>query len=675
MSLADVNGTVVLAATDCENLYQHWRKVQTDVQDTEGRPSFALVNEATGKKLKHSFGHGYPVRLLRTNQQLNEDPSLIWVANARSSTDDDDDGFHGVCMVNNLEMGFDIHYNSPLHVHYLYTKKFEGNDNQVWKMEPWELTPKPDPNPRGRRYGLDGPTKRIVCRANSNLTLAVRDGRVVLATPNRMDEYQHWIFDGRYCTMVKDTDGCWPLSLVNKGSGRALKHSFGNGHAVRLVPYNPDFMDESIMWSGTKRDWGDGFNCIRMINNINSVLSTPSDDPRQINDGVQLILSEWKEAENQLWRFYDEIGVDLDGFVYRFTKSIDINDKDPVVHKHTPYIVILVRLAEKWADEHDGRLPSTRQEKKNLSLYFCQDLIRNHMLNLDEENYKEAVESSYKVSVTLGISNEIRQIIDDSFAEVNSCSSDFWVLVATLKGFRRLHISLSSHTPSRHYTTEPAAAAEVAEAEAQRPEGELRHQPWCTSASTATVGSLRLLSLVHLSFDSVVFIVIRGYRDGKTFKKPRRPYEKERLDAELKKSRWHLLTLDEKNPRRIFEGEALLRRMNLYGLLAEGQNKLDYVLALTAENFLARRLQTLVFKAGMAKSIHHARVLIRQRHIRVSRQIVNVPSFMVRLESEKHIDFSLTSPFGGGLPGRVKRKNTKKASGGGDGGGDSEDEE
>ncbi|XP_073044961.1 small ribosomal subunit protein uS4y-like isoform X2 [Primulina eburnea] len=156
------------------------------------------------------------------------------------------------------------------------------------------------------------------------------------------------------------------------------------------------------------------------------------------------------------------------------------------------------------------------------------------------------------------------------------------------------------------------------------------------------------------------------YRNyGKTFKKPRRPYEKERLDAELKlvgeyglrckRELWRvqyalsrirnaarmLLTLDEKDPRRIFEGEALLRRMNRYGLLDESQNKLDYVLALTVENFLERRLQTLVFKAGMAKSIHHARVLIRQRHI---------------------------SPFGGGRPGRVKRKNqkaaTKKASGG-----------
>lgn len=55
---------------------------------------------------------------------------------------------------------------------------------------------------------------------------------------------------------------------------------------------------------------------------------------------------------------------------------------------------------------------------------------------------------------------------------------------------------------------------------------------------------------------------------------------------------------------------------------------------------------------------------------------MNVPSFMVRVDSQKHIDFSLTSPFGGGRAGRVKRKNTKaaaKKAAGGDG--DEEDEE
>ena len=189
---------------------------------------------------------------------------------------------------------------------------------------------------------------------------------------------------------------------------------------------------------------------------------------------------------------------------------------------------------------------------------------------------------------------------------------------------------------------------------------------------------------------------IRFYRNyGKTFKKPRRPFEKERLDAELKlvgefglrnkRELWRvqmalskirnaareLLTLDMKDPKRIFEGTALMRRMQRYGLLSEDQDKLDFVLALTPTEFLERRLQTKVFKLALAKSIHHARVLIKQRHIRVGKQIVNVPSFMVKLDSQKHIDFTLTSPFGGGRPGRVKRRRLA-AGGGGD---DAEDDE
>ncbi|KAL5547613.1 hypothetical protein UlMin_002844 [Ulmus minor] len=118
--------------------------------------------------------------------------------------------------------------------------------------------------------------------------------------------------------------------------------------------------------------------------------------------------------------------------------------------------------------------------------------------------------------------------------------------------------------------------------------------------------------MVHVSF----------YRNSwKTFKKPRCPYKNERLDIELtlvgeygfrcKRELWR------KNPQMIFEGKAFLRRMNKYGLLDVSRNKLDYVLSLTMENFLERHLQTLVFKSGMAKSIQHACVLIRKRHIRV----------------------------------------------------------
>merc|ERR1712202_41050 len=170
---------------------------------------------------------------------------------------------------------------------------------------------------------------------------------------------------------------------------------------------------------------------------------------------------------------------------------------------------------------------------------------------------------------------------------------------------------------------------------------------------------------------------------------PRRPFEKARLDQELKligeyglrnkREVWRvkyslakirsaardLLTLEEKDQKRLFEGNALLRRLVRIGVLDETKMKLDYVLGLKVEDFLERRLQTQVFKLGLAKSIHHARVLIRQRHIRVRKQVVNTPSFVVRLDSQKHIDFSLKSPYGGGRAGRVKRKNQKK---GGDGG-------
>ena len=46
---------------------------------------------------------------------------------------------------------------------------------------------------------------------------------------------------------------------------------------------------------------------------------------------------------------------------------------------------------------------------------------------------------------------------------------------------------------------------------------------------------------------------------------------------------------------------------------------------------------------------------------RVGKQIVDIPSFIVRLDSQKHIDFALTSPYGGGRAGRCKRKRAAAA--------------
>jgi len=143
--------------------------------------------------------------------------------------------------------------------------------------------------------------------------------------------------------------------------------------------------------------------------------------------------------------------------------------------------------------------------------------------------------------------------------------------------------------------------------------------------------------------------------------------------AKIRTAARQLLTLDDKSEARMFQGDALLRRMMRLGMLLENERKLDYVLGLTSAKIMERRLQTKVFKLGLAKSIHHSRTLIRQRHIRVGKQICDIPSFLVRVDSEKHIDFALTSPFGGGRPGRVRRKQMNKK--GGDAGGDGEDED
>jgi len=167
---------------------------------------------------------------------------------------------------------------------------------------------------------------------------------------------------------------------------------------------------------------------------------------------------------------------------------------------------------------------------------------------------------------------------------------------------------------------------------------------------------------------------------NKTSNTPRRPFEKEKLINELrligsyglknKREVWRLqltlarlrkaarvlLTMPEKDPRRIFEGDALIRRMVRLGLLKETERKLDYVLGLTIAQFMERRLQTLVMKRKLANSVHHARVLIRQKHIAVGKQMVNIPSFMVRVSSEQHIQLSATSVMKTGEMGRMKKK-------------------
>jgi small subunit ribosomal protein S9e len=102
--------------------------------------------------------------------------------------------------------------------------------------------------------------------------------------------------------------------------------------------------------------------------------------------------------------------------------------------------------------------------------------------------------------------------------------------------------------------------------------------------------------------------------------------------SKIRRAARELLKLDDKDPKRLFEGNALIRRLVRIGVLDETRMRLDYVLALKIEDFLERRLQTQVFKLGLAKSIHHARVLIKQRHIRCG-ILLGSPSCIVLIMS------------------------------------------
>lgn len=92
------------------------------------------------------------------------------------------------------------------------------------------------------------------------------------------------------------------------------------------------------------------------------------------------------------------------------------------------------------------------------------------------------------------------------------------------------------------------------------------------------------------------------------------------------------------------EKEKFLKRLARLGILPENST-LDDVLALNIENILARRLQTLVYLHGLAKTPKHARQLIVHGHIAIDERKVRVPSYIVRKMEEDKIKYSYSSPL------------------------------
>ncbi len=84
---------------------------------------------------------------------------------------------------------------------------------------------------------------------------------------------------------------------------------------------------------------------------------------------------------------------------------------------------------------------------------------------------------------------------------------------------------------------------------------------------------------------------------------------------------------------RLREEGKLLTSLRRRGLVAEGAS-LDDILSLTVEDMLARRLQTMVFKKGMALSPLHARQLISHGHVALGARTITIPGYEVGSSEE-----------------------------------------
>lgn len=152
----------------------------------------------------------------------------------------------------------------------------------------------------------------------------------------------------------------------------------------------------------------------------------------------------------------------------------------------------------------------------------------------------------------------------------------------------------------------------------------------------------------------------------KKYHTPSNPFEKERIVEEMK----YVGTYGLRNKKEFWKHRSQLTKFRAlarsYKGLAKEQfdvrmNELrvklsswglvsstaaaDEILSLTVEKFLERRLQTMVYKKGLAKTVYQARQLVTHSHIAVQGAIVDSPSYLVTTDDEKAITYAINSPF------------------------------
>lgn len=146
-------------------------------------------------------------------------------------------------------------------------------------------------------------------------------------------------------------------------------------------------------------------------------------------------------------------------------------------------------------------------------------------------------------------------------------------------------------------------------------------------------------------------------RKKKKFSRPRKIYDKQRIEEENGLvSRYGL-----KNKREIWKAEAAIARIRNRAkiLITAGKeeqeklfdklNSLGFkvkniadVLDLNKEDWLKRRLQSIIILKNLAKP-REARQLISHKHVAIEGNIVNIPSYMVKVDEEDKIRVFKTS--------------------------------
>jgi len=150
----------------------------------------------------------------------------------------------------------------------------------------------------------------------------------------------------------------------------------------------------------------------------------------------------------------------------------------------------------------------------------------------------------------------------------------------------------------------------------------------------------------------------------KTYSKPTHPWQKERIEEEKallkefglknKEEVWKVASLLRKYAKQAktvialttsqseIEKARLLKKLSSLGLIEETA-KLEDVLTITLKDILSRRLQTLVYKNKLAKSIRQARQFITHEHIIVGDKKITSPSYLVSKKEESLINFASNS--------------------------------